>query len=68
MAPIAMEWYAALLAHTQTRENDLAFFGRIRPRDALKAEELGRVNSPVSSFWARMIPSEERPWRGGWTR
>lgn len=48
---IGFHWYAALLEHTRTRENDLALFGRVRPRDALSPSELGRVSSPMSFFW-----------------
>ena len=47
----AFDWYAALLEHTCTRENDLALFGRVRPKDALPPTELGRIRSPMSFFW-----------------
>ncbi|MDX1547233.1 MAG: alpha/beta hydrolase [Rhodothermales bacterium] len=46
-----LHWYTQLLRHTQTRENDLALFGQIRPRDALSREELRRLEIPTSFFW-----------------
>ena len=45
------QWYAALLRDTATRSNEFALFGRVRPKDMFKAEELGRVSSPTSFFW-----------------
>lgn len=46
-----LRWYTHLLQHTQTRENDLALFGQIRPRDALSREELSQLQIPMSFFW-----------------
>lgn len=46
-----IEWYAALLAGTGTRESDLAMFGRIRPRDRLTALDLTKVAARTSFFW-----------------
>jgi 2-hydroxy-6-oxonona-2,4-dienedioate hydrolase len=46
-----IEWYAALLARTETRENDLAMFGRIRPRDRLTERDLAKITARTSFFW-----------------
>ena len=46
-----MEWYAALLADTHTRENDLALFSRIRPKDRLTRDDLASVAAATSFFW-----------------
>jgi pimeloyl-ACP methyl ester carboxylesterase len=51
IAEAGFDWYAALLRDTPTRENEFALFGRVRPRDMYKADELGQVKSPTSFFW-----------------
>ena len=48
---VFFHWYAALLRDTPTRDNEFALFGRVRPKDMFKSEELGRVKSPTSFFW-----------------
>lgn len=48
---VGFRWYAALLEHTRTRENDLALFGRVRPKDKLTDTELERIASPMSFCW-----------------
>lgn len=48
---VGFHWYAALLSSTPTRANEFALFGRVRPKDMFKSEELARVNSPSSFFW-----------------
>ena len=48
---VGFEWYAALLEHTDTRENDLRLFGRIRPRDQLTESDLAAVRTRSSFFW-----------------
>jgi pimeloyl-ACP methyl ester carboxylesterase len=49
-------WYAALLSETDTRENDLALFGSIRPRHALTEDELRSLSYPTSFFWGADDP------------
>ena len=48
---VGLLWYAVLLKETRTRENDLALFGRVRPKDMLSPAELGRISSPMSFYW-----------------
>lgn len=46
-----LEWYTALMRHTETRANDSRLFGRVRPGDALSTRELGEIDVPTSFFW-----------------
>ena len=48
---VGFHWYASLLKDTPTRENDLALFGRIRPKDRLSPAELGRIRCRMSFCW-----------------
>lgn len=46
-----LDWYTALMRHTDTRANDSRLFGRVRPRDALSTRELSDLDVPMSFFW-----------------
>lgn len=48
-----LRWYTALMTLTPTRANDQRLFGRIRPRDALRPEQLALADVPMHFFWGR---------------
>lgn len=48
-----LRWYTALMTLTPTRANDQRLFGRIRPRDALRPDQLAVADVPMHFFWGR---------------